>query len=126
MRSLDNSETPTAAAPCATRPRGTPMTSNADQAISALRTGHDDLAGVVAELPEDGLTGPSGATEWTIADVLSHLGSGAESGLATLEAALSGADAPGGEFNQGVWDRWNAMAPQEQAQRFVKANEALV
>jgi uncharacterized protein (TIGR03083 family) len=102
------------------------MTSNADQAISALRTGHDHLAGVVAELSEGGLTGRSGATEWTIADVLSHLGSGAEIGLATLEAALSGADAPAGEFNQGVWDRWNAMAPQEQAEGFVKANEALV
>ena len=102
------------------------MTSTADQAISALRTGHDTLTGLVAELPDGALTGPSGASEWTIADVLSHLGSGAEIGLATLEASLSGADAPGNDFNQGVWGRWNAMAPQEQADGFVKANEALV
>jgi len=102
------------------------MTSTADQAISALRTGHDTMAGVVADLPDDALTGISGASEWTIADVLSHLGSGAEIGLAALDASLSGTDAPGGDFNQGVWDRWNAMAPQEQADGFVKANEALV
>jgi uncharacterized protein (TIGR03083 family) len=102
------------------------MTSNADQAISALRTGHDTLTDLVAELPDVALTGPSGASEWTIADVLSHLGSGAEIGLATLEASLSGADAPGNDFNQGVWGRWNAQAPQEQADGFVKANEALV
>ena len=102
------------------------MTSTADQAINALRTGHDALTGVVAELSDAALTGPSGASEWTIADVLSHLGSGAEIGLATLEASLSGADAPGNDFNQGVWGRWNAMAPQEQADGFVKSNEALV
>ncbi|MET0966579.1 MAG: maleylpyruvate isomerase family mycothiol-dependent enzyme, partial [Nakamurella sp.] len=102
------------------------MTSTADEAISALRTGHDTLVATLADLPEGGLTGPSGASEWTVADVLSHLGSGAEIGLATLEAALSGTEAPGGDFNQGVWDRWNAMTPQDQADGFVKANEALV
>jgi len=102
------------------------MTSTADEAISALRTGHDALAGVTAALPSSALTGSSGASEWTIADVLSHLGSGAEIGLATVEAALAGAAVPGGDFNQGVWDRWNAMAPPEQAEGFVKANEALV
>jgi uncharacterized protein (TIGR03083 family) len=102
------------------------MTSTADEAINALRTGHDNLVAVVADLSADGLTGPSGASEWTVADVLSHLGSGAEIGLATLDAALSGADAPGSDFNQGVWARWNAMTPRDQADGFVKANEALV
>jgi uncharacterized protein (TIGR03083 family) len=102
------------------------MKSTADQAISALRTGHDALAGVVADLPAEGLTGPSGASEWTVADVLSHLGSGAEIGLATLEASLAGAAAPGNDFNKGVWARWNAMPPQEHADSFLKSNEALV
>ena len=99
------------------------MTSTADQAISALRTGHETLTALVTELPEGALTGPSGASEWTVADVLSHLGSGAEIGLAALEASLAGADAPGNDFNQEVWGRWNAMSPQEQADGFVKAND---
>lgn len=102
------------------------MTSTADRAISALRTGHDELAAVVASLSPEQLTGPSGASEWTKADVLSHLGSGAEIGLATLRASLGEADAPAADFNQSVWDRWNAKAPADQAADFVTANEALV
>lgn len=102
------------------------MTSTADRAISALRTGHDHLTSLVQELPAGSLTGPSGAAEWTVAQVLSHLGSGAEIGLAGLEASLAGDAAPGSDFNHGVWDRWNAMTPGDQAENFVKSNEALV
>ena len=102
------------------------MTSTADQPINALRTGHTNLVALVKELPPGGLTGPSGASEWTIAQVLSHLGSGAEIGLAGLQASIAGADAPGGDFNHGVWDRWNAMSPEDQAAGFVTSNEALV
>ncbi len=58
--------------------------------------------------------------------MLSHLGSGAEITLAGLEAALTGADGRGPDFNQSVWDRWNAKSPAEQAADFVTANEALV
>jgi uncharacterized protein (TIGR03083 family) len=102
------------------------MTSNADRPISALRTGHTTLTAVVDALPTGGLTGPSGASEWTIAQVLSHLGSGAEIGLAGLQASIAGEPAPGSDFNHGVWDRWNALSPQEQADGFVTSNEALV
>jgi uncharacterized protein (TIGR03083 family) len=58
--------------------------------------------------------------------VLSHLGSGAEIFLATLQAAVSGTGAPANDFNQTVWDRWNAMSPSEQAAGFLVANEKLV
>jgi uncharacterized protein (TIGR03083 family) len=102
------------------------MTSTADQPISALRTGHTTLTALVQDLPPGGLTGPSGASEWIIAQVLSHLGSGAEIGLAGLQASIAGEPAPGGDFNNGVWDRWNAMSPQDQADGFVTSNEALV
>jgi len=105
----------------------TSMTSSADRAISALRTGHDSLSGLVQTLTPEQIAGPSGgASEWSVAQVLSHLGSGAEIGLAGLEASLSDAPAPGSDFNHSVWDRWNAKAPQDQAADFVKANEALV
>ena len=103
------------------------MTSSADRAINALRTGHDSLTGLVQTLTPEQIAGPSGgASEWSVAQVLSHLGSGAEIGLAGLEASLTDAPAPGSDFNHSVWDRWNAMAPQDQADGFVKANEALV
>jgi uncharacterized protein (TIGR03083 family) len=102
------------------------MTSPADQTIAALRTGHDELAALVRGLTPADLTRGSGASEWNIGQVLSHLGSGAEIGLAGLEAALTGGAAPDGEFNQRVWARWNAMTPAEQADGFLSANERLV
>ena len=71
------------------------MTTLADRTIAALRTTHDDLAALVPGLTDEQLAGPSGASEWTVAQVLSHLGSGAEIGLATLETALGAGPAAG-------------------------------
>ncbi|MGH4013360.1 MAG: maleylpyruvate isomerase family mycothiol-dependent enzyme [Pseudonocardiaceae bacterium] len=102
------------------------MGEQADQTITALRTGHDDLAALVATMTPDDLTEPSAAAEWDISQVLSHLGSGAEIGLATLEAALEGTGNPGPGFNQSVWARWDAMTPREHAEGFLHADEALV
>ncbi len=96
-----------------------------DRTIAELRANHDRLAGTVAALGEEQLTGPSGASEWTIADVLSHLGSGAEIGWYPVKAAATGetVDAPD---NQEVWDRWNAMAPADQASSYVEYDEQSV
>jgi uncharacterized protein (TIGR03083 family) len=101
------------------------MTTPADRTIHALRTGHDDLARRVSGLRPEELRAPSAAAEWTIAQVLSHLGSGAEIALAALGGARGG-EVPGPDFNPQVWDRWNAMTPDEQAAGFVHANEELV
>jgi uncharacterized protein (TIGR03083 family) len=98
----------------------------ADRTIAALRTNHDELAHLVSGLASDQLTGPSGADEWSLAQVLSHLGSGAEITLAGLRAAQAGDDAPGSDFNQSVWDRWDAMTPADQAAGFVETDNALV
>ncbi|MDI1463152.1 maleylpyruvate isomerase family mycothiol-dependent enzyme [Catellatospora sp. KI3] len=102
------------------------MTSNADAAIAALRSGYDHLAPLVAGLDEDGLAGPSGSAEWDVSQVLSHLGSGAEIHLATLEAALAGEPNKGIEFNRGVWARWDAMSRTERATAYVTANEKML
>jgi uncharacterized protein (TIGR03083 family) len=102
------------------------MSDRADQTITALRAGHDELATLVGSMTPDDLTRPSAAAEWDISQVLSHLGSGAEIGLATLEAALKGTGNPGPELNQSVWARWNAMTPSEHAEGFLRADEALV
>lgn len=102
------------------------MGSRADGPIQALRAGHEQLTSFVAQLPVHDLERVSAADEWTVAQVLSHLGSGAEISLATLEAALAGSGVPGGEFNEKVWARWDAMSPKEQAENFARANETLV
>jgi uncharacterized protein (TIGR03083 family) len=102
------------------------MSSLTDRTITALRAEHDLLAATVGGLSGAQLAGPSGASEWTVAQVLSHLGSGAEIALAGYEAAFNGRPAPGDAFNEQVWERWNALAPADQATGFVTHDEALV
>jgi uncharacterized protein (TIGR03083 family) len=99
--------------------------SNADTVIAALRTGYDGLAELVEKFSDTDLTGPSGAAEWDISQVLSHLGSGAEIMTSTVRAAFDGNPALGGDYNQSVWDRWNAMTPRQRADGFLEKNETL-
>lgn len=94
--------------------------------MRALRASHDRLAGLVAGLDGDGLRAQSHDKGWTVADVLSHLGSGAEIFSLILTAGLSGAEPPGPEDFKPVWDAWNARPAREQAERSVAANEALI
>jgi len=102
------------------------MTSLADRTIAALRDLHDELAALVPTLTHAQLTGPSGASEWSLAQVLSHLGSGSEISLATFTSALAGTPPSDPEFNQKVWDRWNAMSAEDQASGFLDHDATLV
>lgn len=99
---------------------------SADQIIAALRSGHDELSAEVRAFGADDLARPSGASEWQVSQVLSHLGSGAEINLAALTAAQGAGPAPDGDFNRSVWARWDAMAPAEHAEGFLHANEQLL
>jgi len=92
----------------------------------AVRASHDRLAGLVAGLDGAGLRAQSYDTGWSVADVLSHLGSGAEIFSRYIDAGVAGGDPPGTEDFKPVWEAWNARSPEEQAERSVAANEALV
>jgi uncharacterized protein (TIGR03083 family) len=94
--------------------------------VRAVRSSHDRLAGLVAGLDGDGLRARSYDTEWSIADVLSHLGSGAEINSLYVAAGADGSEPPSREAFPGIWDTWNARSPEEQAARSIEANEALV
>jgi len=96
------------------------MSELADRTIEADHRTYERLARLVGRLTDDDLATPSGASEWTVAQVLSHLGSGAEITLATLRAAQTGTDRAG-DANTEVWDRWNAMSPREQADGYLRA-----
>lgn len=102
------------------------MTTLAVRTIGALRTEHDTLTELIAGLSDEQLSGPSGASEWSIAQVLSHLGSGSEISLASLRAAVGEGPAPDDDFNRSVWSRWDAMAPTEQSNGFLEHNRVLV
>ncbi|CAN5349890.1 maleylpyruvate isomerase family mycothiol-dependent enzyme [soil metagenome] len=101
------------------------MTSLSDRIVDSLRVHHDRLADLVASLTDDQLTGPSGATQWRLCDVLSHLGSGAEIMVKPLQAAIEGVPAPAGD-NEAIWARWNAATPREQATWFVHHDAVMV
>jgi uncharacterized protein (TIGR03083 family) len=91
------------------------MESNPRVWIAALRQSHERLLGLVGPLGPEQLAGPSYCTDWSIAQVLSHIGSGAEIAMMNLPAALGQADPVDREAFGPVWDRWNAMSPDEQA-----------
>ena len=94
--------------------------------VRAPRASHDHLAATVDAIGAEGVAGPSYCSDWTVAQVLSHLGSGAVISLAGLEAALAGEAMPGQDANQPIWDRWNAMSPAEQAAEWRVADAAYV
>jgi uncharacterized protein (TIGR03083 family) len=92
--------------------------------ISALRNSHDRLRASVQSLGPDQLAQRSYPSEWTIAQVLSHLGSQAEIFGLILEAGLAGQEPPGREEFPPVWDKWNAKDPQAQATDALRADQA--
>ncbi|MFC6008022.1 maleylpyruvate isomerase family mycothiol-dependent enzyme [Angustibacter luteus] len=93
------------------------MTTLVDRTVAALRANHSALAALTPTLSEADLSKPSGATEWSVAQVLSHLGSGAEIARKPIAAAAGGRVED--EDNQAIWARWNASAPADQAAEFV-------
>ena len=92
--------------------------------ISALRHSHDRLRADVEPLGPDQLTQRSYPSEWTIAQVLSHLGSQAEIFGLVLEAGLAGQEPPGPEAFPPIWDTWNAKDPQAQATDALRSDQA--
>jgi uncharacterized protein (TIGR03083 family) len=100
--------------------------------IATLRESHDKLDSLVRPLTPEQVRGESYCTDWSIAQVLSHLGSGAEIALLMLPGALGEAEPVGREAFPAVWDVWNAKSPEEQAadglasdEKHVQALEAL-
>lgn len=101
-------------------------TTDASSWVRAVRASHDRLAGLVAGFDSDALRTQSYDTEWSVADVLSHLGSGAEISALYLEAGVTGGEPPAMDVFKPIWDTWNARSPEEQAAQSVIANEAFV
>jgi uncharacterized protein (TIGR03083 family) len=83
--------------------------------IATLRRSHDRLVGLIGPLTPDELRAQSYCKDWSIAQVLSHLGSGAEIAVMNLPGALGQGEPADREAYVPVWDRWNAMSPDDQA-----------
>jgi uncharacterized protein (TIGR03083 family) len=112
-------------------PRGymygrTPVPSHgmSDQ-LTPLHTSAAHLRAVVTDLDPAELERSAYPTEWTIADVVSHLGSGAVILQRRLDDALAGTDTPD-DFAPEVWAEWNAKSPAAQAADGLQADADLV
>ncbi len=90
-----------------------------DNPLPPLTASVGRLRTLVEGFDDEQLERPSYSTDWTIADVLSHLGSSAVLMARRLEAALAGAALPD-DIAPPVWDEWNAKSPR------AKADDALV
>jgi uncharacterized protein (TIGR03083 family) len=91
----------------------------------ALETSSAHLRGLVENLDTVQLSTQAYPTKWTIADVLSHIGSGAVIMRRSMEAAVDHTAVPDG-FNQSIWDEWNAKDPQAKAADALVADRQLL
>jgi len=91
--------------------------------ISVLRSSQNRLVALVEPLIPDGVEAPSMADEWTVAQVMSHLGSQAEIFGDIIQAGIDDQEIPGPDSFPPVWDKWNAKSPVDQARDSLAANE---
>jgi len=93
--------------------------------LEVLRTSADRLRALIAPLDDQDLEKPAYPTEWRIADVLSHLGSGATIQHRRMDDALAGEAMPD-DFAPTVWESWNAKSARAMADDSLEADRALI
>jgi uncharacterized protein (TIGR03083 family) len=92
--------------------------------LGALRASVDRLHALAGGLDDTQIVSQSYCDDWSIAQVLSHIGSGAVISRRSLQDVMAGTATPD-DFNQSVWDEWNAKSPRAQADDALAADEAL-
>ncbi|MEW2548954.1 maleylpyruvate isomerase N-terminal domain-containing protein [Streptomyces sp. NPDC047002] len=93
--------------------------------LSALHDTSARLRALAAPLSADDLTRPSCASGWTVAQVLSHLGSAAEICADLVRRGLAGDErGPRREELTPVWERWDALDPAGQRRSWLDADAA--
>jgi uncharacterized protein (TIGR03083 family) len=94
--------------------------------ISELRASQRRQAALVERITPEELRRPSFDREWTVAQLLSHMGSGGEITSRRIAGALSGAPPLERSDAEKIWDRWNAMPPEQQATEMLVYDRACV
>jgi len=96
-----------------------------DSPLPALNASVGRLQEMCRGLDDDQLDAPSYCSDWTIAGVLSHLGSAAIIMQSNLADALAGRTAPE-DFAPSVWDEWNAKSSRSKADDALVADQGLL
>jgi len=94
-------------------------------ALDALEQSVAYLRSTIDGMSEDQYVASAHPTEWTVADVMSHLGSGAIISKRGIDDSLEGRETPP-KFNESVWDVWNAKTPHAKVTDALDADRALL
>jgi uncharacterized protein (TIGR03083 family) len=93
--------------------------------VDALEISVGHLRSTIEGMSEEQYVASAYPTEWTVADVMSHLGSGAIIAKRSFDDAVDGRETPP-KFNESVWDVWNAKTPHAQVTDALDADKALL
>jgi uncharacterized protein (TIGR03083 family) len=93
--------------------------------LDALESSVAYLRALIEGLDESQYVASAHPTEWTVADTMSHLGSGAVIMKRRFEDVVAGKETPP-EFNQSVWDVWNDKTPHAQVTDALVADQAFL
>ncbi len=94
-------------------------------ALDALDTSVAYLRTIIEGMGEEQYVASAHPTEWTVADVMSHLGSGAIISKRNIDDSVDARETPP-KFNESVWDVWNAKTPHAQVTDALDADQALL
>jgi uncharacterized protein (TIGR03083 family) len=92
--------------------------------LDVLRERTTRLADLAVALNATAARAPAYPSEWSIAEVFSHLGSSAEITSRRMDAALGGEPMPE-DFPSGAWGVWNSKAPDVQVADGAEENQLL-
>jgi uncharacterized protein (TIGR03083 family) len=95
------------------------------ESLKALHNSVAHLPEVVEKVGPDKYESSAYPTEWSIADTLSHIGSGAVIMSRSFDVVVGAAEVDP-DFNQSVWDEWNAKEPAAQVADALVADAALL
>jgi uncharacterized protein (TIGR03083 family) len=88
-----------------------PQTPDLAGVVTAIRREYETLDRWLSAISPAYWEGPTNCTEWTVRQVVSHLGSGAEIHLLTIQEQLDGAAPVTPEVRQRIWSHFDSLAP---------------
>ncbi|HZU04578.1 MAG TPA: maleylpyruvate isomerase family mycothiol-dependent enzyme [Chloroflexota bacterium] len=90
----------------------TPLQHDFATVVAAIRREFETLDRYLAAVNPAHWQGPTACREWNVQKVVSHLGSGAELHLRTLQTSLDGAEPVTDATRQSIWNYFDSLPPE--------------
>jgi len=99
---------------------------DATRVLRALRASQQRLSDLVGGLGDADLERATSDHGWSVAEVLSHLGSQSEIFATFIDAGVQGTEPPSNESFVPIWEAWNAKSPRDKAADALSADAAFL